>query len=513
MNLLTRCKQLFVVASFALLLGCQSKDEFTVKDVPDPKRSGNGYVSNPDGILVDSTVVNINATLSSLDQSGRAQVAVVVLKSIGDKVPKDFAVELFNYWGIGIKGVDNGLLILVVEDQHRIEFETGYGLEADLTDVLCYRIQQDYMIPYAKMGDLNFAVFNGVNAVIAQLNGVPLQGSQQDDNNVVEDQSSQNTEEEITQEEEPLSIDLANILNVLGYNFFPLLFSAIVSLIIIGGDLPKLSKPTKNQLVTRDFLFNNSFYHNVTFTSLFITLGPLLILEILFIIYRITEFPFYIALAAVYVSWCLFVHLYYLVILPIRSSSISSIADRHIRHEQWSQAYRYLNRFSYFFPFPFLLLWNMRNKMRLAKLRNTPYTCECGHAMRKLDEIQDDNFLQKPQTKEEAVKSIDYDVWICDSCQKQKILSYENYTSSIHKCEKCAAKTLKKTGSEVVQEATYTSGGYGYRIFDCQHCNHQVKVKYTIPKKTESSSSGGSSSGGGSWGGGSSGGGGAGSSW
>ena len=88
----------------------------------------------------------LNAQLDSLDRSGRAHLDVVLVRSLGELVPKTAATALFNKWKIGSKATNNGLLMLLVLDQRRVEFEPGYGLEADLPDNICYRIQQRYML-------------------------------------------------------------------------------------------------------------------------------------------------------------------------------------------------------------------------------------------------------------------------------------------------------------------------------------------------------------------------------
>lgn len=124
--------------------------QWTIKNVPNPKKINNSFVSNPDRILLPKTVKKINKLLQEVEDKTTAQVAVVLLESIGDEVPKTFANELFNKWGVGQKGTDNGLLVLFVLDQRRIEFETGYGLEPILPDALCYEVQQEQMVPYFK---------------------------------------------------------------------------------------------------------------------------------------------------------------------------------------------------------------------------------------------------------------------------------------------------------------------------------------------------------------------------
>ncbi len=138
---------LFLLLGFLLTNSLLGQREFTVQDVPDPKRTGGGYVSDPTNIISFEARQTLNQLIGQLEGNSTAQMAVVVLPSIGQQVPKSFATELFNTWGIGQASVDNGLLLLVVMDQRRSEIETGYGLEAVLPDVICYRVLLDELVP------------------------------------------------------------------------------------------------------------------------------------------------------------------------------------------------------------------------------------------------------------------------------------------------------------------------------------------------------------------------------
>lgn len=119
-------------------------------DVPNPKDTGSAYISDPARILDDTSVSRINNLIAELENNSTAQIAVVLLPSIGDENPKDYATRLFQLWGIGQADQDNGLLVFSVMDQRRTEFETGYGLEAVLPDIICYRIGMQYLVPYFK---------------------------------------------------------------------------------------------------------------------------------------------------------------------------------------------------------------------------------------------------------------------------------------------------------------------------------------------------------------------------
>lgn len=73
--------------------------------------------------------------------------------------------------GCGKERKNNGLVILLVTDQRCIQFYTGYGLEGDLPDAICKRIQTRDMIPYLKDGNWDAGMVAGVRAVCGRLDG------------------------------------------------------------------------------------------------------------------------------------------------------------------------------------------------------------------------------------------------------------------------------------------------------------------------------------------------------
>lgn len=161
--------KLSVIVLFSLLT-VFAVGQSTISSVPNPKEAGtNGYVSNPDNILSADDVGTIDNICAQIEENDSFQVAFVVLSSIGSEVPKDFAGQLFNKWGVGHAGRDDGLLVLFVLDQRRIEFETGYGTEQVLTDYQCVQLQQDYMIPYFKEGNYSTGLIEGALALRSAL--------------------------------------------------------------------------------------------------------------------------------------------------------------------------------------------------------------------------------------------------------------------------------------------------------------------------------------------------------
>lgn len=131
--------------------------------VPDP-RSVNEWVSD-NAQLLDSRRAEINQLIDEIERERGVEIAVVVRDSIGGEVPRDFATALFNHWGVGKKEQDNGVLILHVLDQRRVEIEVGYGLEATLTDTRCQWIIDDVTIPFFKEGSFADGHLETVRAV------------------------------------------------------------------------------------------------------------------------------------------------------------------------------------------------------------------------------------------------------------------------------------------------------------------------------------------------------------
>lgn len=145
----------------------------------------------------------------------------------------------------------------------------------------------------------------------------------------------------------------------------------------------------------------------------------------------------------------------------------------------------------------------------------------CGTLMIRLDEVSDDVHLNSGQKLEEALASVDYDVWKCPICSFHALQGYNKLFSGMRRCSKCSYRTLE-VKFQTISEPTYTSTGKKLITQLCRHCHNRIEETVILPMLTQASSdnfgdSGGSSidSGGssGGFGGGSSSGGGASGSW
>lgn len=166
-------RRLFPALVLAVILACAAAfpafgAPFTVSSVPNTHLAdASSYVSNPDGILPADAVAAINREAAALERSLGVELAVVALKNVGDNDARMFATDLFKHWGLGKKGRDNGLLILLVTDppERSVIFETGYGLEGVMPDAIAYRLQQRFMVSDLRTGNYGAGMLKGVSAV------------------------------------------------------------------------------------------------------------------------------------------------------------------------------------------------------------------------------------------------------------------------------------------------------------------------------------------------------------
>ncbi|HEY5346889.1 MAG TPA: TPM domain-containing protein, partial [Rhizomicrobium sp.] len=128
-----------------------------------------GRVVDDANILSPETKAELNDKLAALEAKTSRQLVVVTLPSLQGYDIADYGYQLGRAWGIGQKKLDNGALLIVAPNEHRVRIEVGYGLEPILTDALSSVIEQSAILPKFRSGDYNGGVMAGVDALVAQL--------------------------------------------------------------------------------------------------------------------------------------------------------------------------------------------------------------------------------------------------------------------------------------------------------------------------------------------------------
>src|SRR6187455_1810745 len=128
--------------------------------IPNPRARDGTWVTDMPGRLSPDTVARLNATIGEFERTNGAEMAVVVIRSLGGLSIDEAAVKLFELWGIGKKSKDNGLLVLWSTDDRRVRVEVGYGLEGTLPDGKVGAILDTYVIPKFKAGDFDQGILD-----------------------------------------------------------------------------------------------------------------------------------------------------------------------------------------------------------------------------------------------------------------------------------------------------------------------------------------------------------------
>jgi len=109
-------------------------------------------------VVPDDAEQRIDAELLDYQQRTGNQIAVAVVKTTGDAALEDYSIDLARKWGVGQKGKDNGVLVLIVYEEHKLRIDVGRGLEGQLTDLQSGRIIREQMAPRLRDGDVAGAI-------------------------------------------------------------------------------------------------------------------------------------------------------------------------------------------------------------------------------------------------------------------------------------------------------------------------------------------------------------------
>ncbi|MDR3060493.1 MAG: TPM domain-containing protein [Dysgonamonadaceae bacterium] len=159
-------KQFLIFLFTVLSITIVNAGQYTVETVPNDRlKDARDYTTNPDGIISVQAEQKINEMLAASESYATAEVAVVLLGSIGYDDIDDFATKLFKYWGIGKDKKNNGLLFLLVEDQKQMVFRTGSGVEGVFPDVILSRIIRNDISPELKNGNFDGGIVVGISKI------------------------------------------------------------------------------------------------------------------------------------------------------------------------------------------------------------------------------------------------------------------------------------------------------------------------------------------------------------
>jgi uncharacterized protein len=137
------------------------------------------YVVDSAGVIEDATESNLNGYLQELEQKTGTQMIVLAVDTTEGIPIEQYAIGKAMSWGLGQKGKDNGLLMVVAVKDRKYRIEVGYGLEPVIPDSLAGTIARQYMVPRFKANDYSGGIYLASLALIetiAKAENVTLTG-------------------------------------------------------------------------------------------------------------------------------------------------------------------------------------------------------------------------------------------------------------------------------------------------------------------------------------------------
>src|SRR5689334_4885962 len=165
-------KRLARVSALAILFGALAAALDTSKLKP------TGYVNDFAHVISGGAAVRLEAYCGNVERATGAQFAIVTVDSLEDEPVEDVAVRLFKEWGIGKKGTDEGLLLILAIKDHKNRIEVGYGLEPVITDGYAGGVLRGIR-PILRQGNYGGALMAAAQQLgqhVAEAKGVTIEG-------------------------------------------------------------------------------------------------------------------------------------------------------------------------------------------------------------------------------------------------------------------------------------------------------------------------------------------------
>ena len=154
---------------FAILLLLLGGRLFAAETIPPAPTA---YFNDYAHVTSAGTAAQLNQTLADFERQTSEQIVVAIFPKLeSDSDVADYTVRVFRAWGVGQKDKNNGAVLFVFVQDHKLFLQTGYGLEGVLPDALCKRIIDEQITPRFKAGDFDGGLTAGVASILAATKG------------------------------------------------------------------------------------------------------------------------------------------------------------------------------------------------------------------------------------------------------------------------------------------------------------------------------------------------------
>lgn len=132
-----------------------------------------GRIIDNAGLLAAEKRNLLDARLGRLERWSGPQFVIVTVPSLQGMTIEKFGLALGNGWGIGHKQRNDGVILLIAPNEHKVRIEVGRGLEPTLDNATCGKIIADDILPNFKAGNMEAGIEAGANHIIELLTAHP----------------------------------------------------------------------------------------------------------------------------------------------------------------------------------------------------------------------------------------------------------------------------------------------------------------------------------------------------
>jgi len=103
-------------------------------------------------VLDSSSAAAVRQICNALERDTGAELVILTMRTTSGENHHDFALRVFNQWGVGRTGVDNGMLIFFALDDRRVEIIPGIRYKNRFDQSTCTDLLTTYVVPQMKRG-------------------------------------------------------------------------------------------------------------------------------------------------------------------------------------------------------------------------------------------------------------------------------------------------------------------------------------------------------------------------
>ena len=160
-------KKLLLIISLFFSFFANAQIEKVVPKKQSPPKLVNDFTKT----LTEIQVQALEAKLVAYDDSTSNQIAVVIIPTTGNYSVEEVGLQILRTWGVGNKDINNGIVLLIAKDDHKMRIEVGYGLEGVITDVTSKDIIEYHIKPNFKENNYYRGIEEGTDAIIQAAEG------------------------------------------------------------------------------------------------------------------------------------------------------------------------------------------------------------------------------------------------------------------------------------------------------------------------------------------------------